>query len=297
MDLSQVPTASNNVMFNILPGVVVHYPESWALPLAVGVLLLLLGVLALGFRRKRLTVGGFAGGILIFPASVIAVLTCSILGWAALKAVNPNYQVTMAGSYYGSDLVVVALAALVIAAMSALFLWVRGKMRMYNLAAGAFVWWAVLMVLSSLFFPGGSYLFTWPLLASVLALGWLFWTKEPAARPWLRAGVLSVASVPGIVLLTAAMIFLLPLATRFDVEGGIPATPIPIVFVALLMGLLIPQLDMLAGEPHKQVAESSPTAQTGRMRLRTKSCTLAGADLGVPHWHCGTGCGYRHIRF
>ena len=33
----------------------------------------------------------------------------------------------MAGSYYGSDLVVLGLAALVIAAMSALFLWVRGK--------------------------------------------------------------------------------------------------------------------------------------------------------------------------
>jgi hypothetical protein len=269
MDLSQVPTASNNAMFNILPGVVVHYPETWAVPLAVMITLLLLGVLALGFRRKHLTVGGFAGGILIFPASVIAVLTCSILGWAALKAVNPNYQVTMAGSYYGSDLVVLALAALVIAAMSALFLWLSGKMRMYNLAAGALVWWAVLMVLSSMFFPGGSYLFAWPLMFSLLALGWLFLTKEPAARPWMRAGVLSMASVPGIVLLTSAMIYLLPLATRFDVDGGIPATPVPIVFVALLMGLLIPQLDLLAGERTRGAGESHPTAHTGRRRLRT----------------------------
>jgi hypothetical protein len=268
-DLSQVPTTSNNMMFNILPGVVVHYSETWAVPLAVGVLLLLLGVLAFGFRRNHLTAGGFAGGILIFPASVIAVLTCSILGWAALKAVNPNYQVTMAGSYYGSDFVVLGLAALMIAAMSALFLWVRGKMRMYDLTAGALVWWAVLMVLSSLFFPGGSYLFTWPLLFSVLALGWLFLTKEPKARPWLRAAVLSVASVPGIVLLTEAMIFLLPLATRFDVDGGIPATPVPVVFVALLMGLLMPQLDLLAGEPHKPAAEGGTTARTGRRGLRT----------------------------
>jgi hypothetical protein len=147
--------------------------------------------------------------------------------------------------------------------MSALFLWLRGRMRMYNLAARALVWWAVLMVLSSLFFPGGSYLFTWPLLFSVLALGWMFFIKEPAARPWLHAGVLSVASVPGILLLTEALIFLLPLATRFDVEGGIPATPVPIVFVALLMGLLIPQLDLLAGEPFRGAGESHPTAHTG----------------------------------
>jgi hypothetical protein len=228
-------------------------------------LLLLLGILVLGFRRKYLTVGGCALGTLIFPASVIGILTLSILGWMALKAVNPNYQVTMAGSYYGSDLVVLGLAALVIAAMSALFLRLRGRMRMYNLAAGAFIWWAVLMVLSSLFFPGGSYLFTWPLLFSVLALGWLFLTKEPAAHPWLSAG----DSVSGIVLLTEAMIFLLPLATRFDVEGGIPATPVPIVFVALLMGLLIPQCDLLVGEPHQHATESSPAVHIGQRRLST----------------------------
>jgi hypothetical protein len=269
MDLSQVPTTPNDVMFNILPGVVVHYPETWAVPLAVGILLLLLGTLALGFRRKHLTVGGFALGTLIFAASVIGVLILSILGWAALKAVNPNYQVTMAGSYYGSDLVVLSLAALVIAAMSALFLWLRGKMRMYNLAAGALLWWAVLMVLSRLFFPGGSYLFTWPLLFSVLALGWLFLTKGPAAHPLRRAAVLSVAAVPGIVLLTSAIIFLLPLATRFDVEGAIPATPVPIVFVALLMGLLIPQLDLLSAEPTRHAGDSRPTAHTGRRRFRT----------------------------
>jgi hypothetical protein len=76
--------------------------------------------------------------------------------------------------------------------------------------------------------------------------------------------------VPGIVLLTSALILLLPLATRFDVDGGIPATPIPIVFVALLMGLLILQLDLLAGERTKGAGESHPTAHTGgRRRLRT----------------------------
>jgi Peptidase family M28 len=273
MDLSQVPTAPNDVVFNILPGMVVHYSETWAVPLAVGILLLLLGVLALGFRRKHLKVGGFALGTLISPASVIGVLILTILVWVAFKSVNPSYQVAMAGSYYGSDLVVLGLATLVIAAMSALFLWLGSKIRMYNMAAGALVWWAILMLLSSLFFPGGSYIFTWPLLASVLALGWMFFINEPAARTWLRAVVLSVASVPGIVLLTSAIILLLPLATRFDVQGGIPATPIPNVFVALLAGLLIPQFAFLSGEPHTDATENCYTSR-GRRRLRT----------GLEHW-------------
>jgi hypothetical protein len=118
----------------------------------------------------------------------------------------------------------------------------------------AAIWrcWAVLLVLSSLFFPGGGYLFTWPLLFSGLALGWLFFTKEPAARPWLRAAILSVAAVPGIVLLTSALLLLVPWMNRFDATMGMPLTPVPIVFVVLLMGLFIPQLGLLGGEPRTQ---------------------------------------------
>jgi hypothetical protein len=158
--------------------------------------------------------------------------------------VNPNYQVLLIG-YYGGGLAVLGLTALAIAGMSALFLWLRTRMRLYNLAAGALVWWTILLVLSSLFFPGGSYLFTWPLLFSLLALGWLFLAKEPAARPWLRAAILSVAAVPGVVLLV-------PWMNRFDATMGMPMTAVPIVFVALLMGLLIPQVGLLGGEPRTQ---------------------------------------------
>jgi hypothetical protein len=239
------------VFFNIGPGLVVHYSSTLVIPLAVLVVLLFLGVLALGFRRKQLTVGGFARGVLVFLVSLIGTMALVILAWWALKAVNPNYQVLLIG-YYGGDLAVLGLAALAIAGMSALFLWLRTRMRLYNLAAGALVWWAVLLVLSSLFFPGGSYLFTWPLLFSVLALGWLFFTKEPDARPWLRAAILSVAAVPGIVLLTSALLLLVPWMNRFDATMGMPLTPVPIVFVVLLMGLLIPQLGLLGGEPRTQ---------------------------------------------
>jgi uncharacterized membrane protein HdeD (DUF308 family) len=138
---------------------------------AVAVVLLLLGVLALGLHRRPLTIGGLALGTIIFLLSVVGALVLAILVWVGLKALNPNYQMMMAGSYYGSDFAVLGLSALVIAAMSALFLWLRTRMRLYNLAAGVLVCWAALLLLSSLYFPGGSYLFTWPLLGAVLALG------------------------------------------------------------------------------------------------------------------------------
>lgn len=269
MDLSQVSRAPDEVFFNILPGVVVHYSSTWAVPLTVLVVLLLLGVLALGFRRKRPTIGGFALSILVSLGSLIGTLILLMLAWAALKAVNPNYQVSMYGGYYSTDLVLLGLAALVIAAMSALFLWLRRRMRLDNLAAGAMVWWAILMVLSSLYFPGGSYVFTWPLLFSVLALGWLFLMKEPAARPWLCAAILSVAAVPAMVLLIPAiMLFLAPVMSEYGAVSGAPITALPVVFVALLMGLFIPQLALLSGEPH---AKATPAANSTEQPLGSRA--------------------------
>ena len=136
-------------------------------------------------------------------------------------------------------------------------------MRLYNLATGTLLWWAILLVLSCLLFPGASYLFTWPLLFSVLALGWLFFTKEPAARPWLRAAILSVAAVPGIVLLTSALMLLVPWTNRFDATLGLPLIAVPVVFVTLLMGLLIPQLALLGGEPRMPSTERRLASHAG----------------------------------
>lgn len=284
MDLSQIPRTQSDVVFNVLPGVVVHYPQGWAVPLAIAVVLLLLGVLALGLRRKSLTIGGLAGGTLIFFGSAVGALVLAILAWVGLKAVNPGYQVTMAGSYYDSDFAVIGLSALLIAAMSALFLWLRTRMRLYNLAAGALLCWAVLLVLASLSFPGGSYLFTWPLLFAVLVLGWLFLINEPEAHLGPRAAALAVAAVPGIVLLIPAMILLLPLATRFDVEAGLPVTPVPILFVALLVGLLIPQFALLTGEQQPQPAASRTASGAGRQlntRLSRWLVPLSSLLIGV----------------
>ena len=263
MDLSQIPIAPDEIYFNITPGVVVHYSSTWALPLAGLVILLFLGVLMLGFRRKHLKASRVALGVFTFPVSLIVTLVLVMLAWWALKSLNPNYQVFMAG-IYGLDLLVLGLAALVIALMSAFFLWLSRRIGVHNLAAGAIVWWAVLLGVSSLYYPTGSFLFTWPLLFSTLALGWLFFMRDSAAHSWLRATVLAIASVPGIVLLTPLVIYLVPLMSYIEAQAPLPLTAVPLVFVALLMGLLIPQLGLLAGELDTSSTRSRPSPSAGR---------------------------------
>ena len=263
MDLSQIPTAPDEVYFNIMPGSVIHYSSTLALPLAGLVILLFLGVMVLGLRRKHLKASRLVLGVFTFPVSLIVTLVIVLLAWWALKALNSNYQVFMAG-IYGLDLLVLGLAALAIGLMSACFLWLSRRIGLYHLAAGAMVWWAVLLGVSSLFYPTGSFLFTWPLLLGTLALGWLFFTRDSAAHPWLRATVLAIASVPGIVLLTPLVIYLVPLMSYIEAQAPLPLTAVPLVFVALLMGLLIPQLGLLAGELDTSPTRSRPSPSASR---------------------------------
>ena len=151
-----------------MPGSVIHYSSTLALPLAGLVILLFLGIMVLGLRRKHLKASRLVLGVFTFPVSLIVTLVIVLLAWWALKALNSNYQVFMAG-IYGLDLLVLGLAALAIGLMSACFLWLSRRIGLYHLAAGAMVWWAVLLGVSSLFYPTGSFLFTWPLL---LGNGW-----------------------------------------------------------------------------------------------------------------------------
>ncbi len=263
MDLTKMPKAPEEVYFNILPGVVVHYSSTWALPLAGLVILLFLGVVILGFRRQHLKAGRLALGILTFMMSLIVTFAILLLAWWALKMLNPNYQVYMAG-IYGLDLMVLGLAALAIGLMSALILWLSKRIGLHNLATSAMFWIALLLLVSSFFYPTGSFIFAWPLLFSTLALGWLFFIQKSGVHPWVRATILSIASVPSIILLTPLIIYLVPLMSYIEAQAPLPLTAVPLVFVALLIGLLIPQLGLLTGELDMPSTRSHPTSSAGR---------------------------------
>jgi hypothetical protein len=55
MDLKTLKATQNAVYFNILPNVVLHYPESQVLPLAIVTSILFVAVVWLGFRARTLT--------------------------------------------------------------------------------------------------------------------------------------------------------------------------------------------------------------------------------------------------
>jgi MFS family permease len=230
--------APDEVYFNILR-FLVHYPEGWAIPLMALVMLLFVGVAALGFRRRQLTLGGVALGFLALLGSTIVSALGAHLIWTLIRALHPGGIWALE---YEAPLFWIGFASLSVAITAALYVGFRKKIRVANLAVGALLWWLLLTVATSVLFPPASYLFTWPLLFSLLGLGVLFVLGDQWASPWYPFAAVTLSAVPA-VFLFAPGVYGVPLTRELLLRNVAPLFALPIV---LLMGLLIPHLDLVA---------------------------------------------------
>ncbi len=231
--------ASDAIYFDILGSAFVHYSEAWVTPLTVFVVFLFVGVVGLGLRRKQLTFPGMALGFLTFLLSAISASVIVTLVWWSIRALHSEYRWIQTGDTYNSNLYMLGFVALTLAITSGLYIWFRQKLSVPNLTVGAWLWWLLLMVLTSLYLPGASYLFTWPLLFSLLGLGFIFASRHRKPSLGKRLAVLSLFALPGIILLTPT-IYLIFVALSLSKSGAV------MVMVVLLLGLLIPHLSLMA---------------------------------------------------
>jgi hypothetical protein len=241
------------VAFNVLPGQVVSYPSTLALPLAAAVALLLVALLVFGTWRGRLKVGGLLLGIVLFVLSLVGAVVATTLGWKVGVALNPVYQVWMARGYYGAEWRLLFLASLTVAFVTALYLlawrFVRAARDEGSVAAGALTILAALAVLTGMWIPSLSYLFTWPLLAGVLVLALAVLVPARARGPWPRVVVLALTSFVPIVLFVPLILFFYAFFAAAFVGPGSLVPPVVVVFVllAIMLGALLPQLLCIGG--------------------------------------------------
>jgi hypothetical protein len=111
--------------------------------------------------------------------------------------------------------------------------------------AGGLLWWALLMLVTSLLLPGGAYIFTWPLLFGLCGLAIVIGTRDDRSATWQVLGVaLLGVAVP--TLLLAPLTHLILTGLSLSLVGLVMA------LVALLSWMLIPQLEFVgarAGSP------------------------------------------------
>lgn len=230
-------TTRDSVYFDLLSAFVVRYPASWVVPLTVLLTLSLLTVLGLGLKKKRLSLAGMAWGLLALVSSLGATWLSVSLVWRLVRASHSQYR-SLPGDTYNSALYFVSFVALTAAVTVALYAWFLKRAAVQDLWAGTLIGWLLLLVPAALFLPGSSYLFTWPLCFSLLALGLTIAAREQARAQVGRLPILFLGATVGAVLF-------IPVIQLMFTGLTVSASGQVMLAVALLLGLFVPQINLM----------------------------------------------------
>lgn len=225
---------ADDVYFDFFGAFLIRYPQTWAIPMSM-VGLVLFGVMAfLGVAKRRLTTRGVLYGF----AGLLLIVLSTLVGMSALWwLVDVSRR---AGLHTSSNVNLLIYAVSTIVLASASYLVLRKHYRLPDLLLGAFSWWLLLALAGSLFFPGGSYLFTWPLLFS-LATSWPIIVGDGALSK-RRLAMLALGALPGIVLVV-------PIGYLTCTALGSEAfscVAVVVLLELLLLGQLLPHLNVIA---------------------------------------------------
>ena len=233
-----IPPERNAVYFNAPGATLIRYPSTWAIIWTLLTALLFVAVVITGFRFGRLKVSGiFRGFLMLLLAMICTGVGGTIVSWL-LRRVHTDERLANQGNTYNSYLYMIGLVLLAIALTSIFYNRFRRKAGAESLAVGALLWWLILMIVTTLLLPGSSYLFTWPLLFSSIALGIVFVLRDRASLPWKTFAV-TVSAIPAI-LIFVPMIYLVFTALALGLAG------IVMVLITLSIGVLLAQLQIVA---------------------------------------------------
>jgi hypothetical protein len=236
LDLAKT-RATDAVYFNVF-GVLVHYSRSWVRPLTVLTVLLYLALVAVGLHRKRLTISGFARGVLALLINLVSSAIVVTLFWWIIGWLHHGYRWIPYGDTYNSGVYKLSFVFFTVAAASALHVWFRKKLSSLDLMMGASFWWAVLLVITTLLMPAGSYLFMWPLLFSLVGAAVIIASRDSIPES-IRAFVMLLGAIPGVILISS-MIYML----FVTISMNMPALVVSLL--VLLTGLLPWQIELVA---------------------------------------------------
>jgi hypothetical protein len=228
----------NAIYFDLLGRMLVHYPAWLAMYLNVVVFVVFAGLLLQGLRKKILTLAGVVLGFFAFLLSSITSAVVVRLIWATIFRLRYVSEARPQGETYNSDLYLLSFVILAFAIAAALYQLFHKKISAENLAVGALLWWLILATITSIYVPGASYLFTWPLLFSLIGLGGQQLVREREFPFSISLVFLLLGAIPGIILWT-------PLIYHVFIGLTLNSIGTVMLMVVLVLGLLIPLLDIL----------------------------------------------------
>ena len=259
-DLANQPTLLADVpdqTFFPLLGSLVHYPSSWALPLAGLAGLCFLGTLIFGLNRKILTWKGLGIGLLVIITAVILSIAASVLIWEGIKVIHPEYQISGVRPHLTDDLLyAIGFMILTLAILSGSIALARLKITALDLVAGALAFWLPVSLATSFLVPETSYLGAWVLLLNSLALALAMAVQFNGYNPLISGSGFLVNAIL-ITFLWVPVIVIAFLGLGFTMPW------LPIGVAALWLGAMLPIMEWISRPKYWPVAAAAMLAAIG----------------------------------
>lgn len=238
-DLNAPTNRSEAVYFDLFGRTLIHYSRTTALVLTILAALIAVGVIVLGLRRGLLTLSGLAWGFLVLLLSMIGATLLVMLVWWGLNTLTGARTSFQQGDTWTNHLYLIGFVLVAVATTAIVYGLFRKKVSVDNLATGALLWFLLLLIVTHVYLPGGSYLLVWPLLFALIV--WILKFTLPGGKLSLtKLGLVSaVCAAPGIVLIA-------PMIYQIFVGVGISQTSLIVVPVTLLLGLLLVNFELIA---------------------------------------------------
>lgn len=195
-----------------------YYPENDFRLLFYNQNLLLLGFVGIAIAVSFLFYKLALKGIKLWQLILFAILMFLLLIWSGLISLLTGF-------------------ATVGVAVITYFLF-RKPTNVWELSFGSFISWTILMITASIMMPGVSYLFTWPLLFTLIPVGIYFLNKNQYEYSILHISLFLLFALP-------ALLWLSNLTLMFLVAMGLKMAGGAILFTVLCLSLLIIHIEII----------------------------------------------------
>jgi hypothetical protein len=232
--IEKMNSLGNAIYFPVYKSIMIVYSETWVIPLAIFLLLLLISLIAFGVKRKLLSIRGIllCSGIFLVSLLTIAVLTTVLLKilvyYCRLQSVGFTIKNFNYGSTWLSVFMIITLGVELIA-----YRQVIKKYKPLEFFVGVWGMWSILMVLTCLFFKGISYLFELPVLFACIAIAGILTSLNQKISITKYITFFVLASVPNVILMA-------PVYYLTYISLTIGSAPILMILFALVIGIIIP---------------------------------------------------------
>ncbi len=277
-----ISAKQNAVFFNTFGYGLAYYPYNWVIPIAIITLLAFSAIIIAGFKNRFLSLKQFLYGSIGFAVFLFIIyiginyiynIISNYYTGSDFRLLQYNQQKLMLGFtgisiafslvyfrlltegiklWHLATLFVIIISLMILSSQASLFniiLFIivttliyfifRKPVSVWNLTTGSFLLWTVVMLIVSFSVPGGSYLFKWPLLFSFIPVGIIFFMKQKKYYTiLLNSSLLFIFAIP--------VLSWYPVITHlFSVSMGLYAAGITMIIIGLMMGLLIPHINII----------------------------------------------------